>query len=303
MNRPFIVRAMEIVDAATHGYAINRPFIVAEVSANHLGQLSRALDLVDAAASAGADAVKLQTFTPEQMAEPGVIIEAGPWAGRSLLDLYREAHTPREWHAPIFHHARRLGLVVFSSAFHPDDVDFLEGLDCPIYKIASFEITDRNLIRYAARTNKPIIISTGMATREEIAFACDLARGAGCMDLTLLKCTSAYPADASDANLAAMAYMGDAFRAHAFGLSDHTPGIGVSVAATALGASVIEKHITLSRADGGPDAAFSMEPEEFRQLVVECRRAAAAIGEVRYGPTPSEAASVLLRRKSGGKRG
>ena len=285
-------------------HAVNkRPFIVAEVSCNHLGSRDRAYAIVHAAAEAGADGVKFQCYEPEQMADEETVIESGPWAGRNLRDLYRECHTPKAWLPQLFKAAERSGLTPFASVFHTDDVDFLAGIGCAIFKISSFELTDLALIRHAARTKKPMIISTGMATREEIAFACDMARGAGCRDLTLLKCTSAYPSDASDANLAAMVHMAQGFRAHAFGLSDHTPGIGVAVAATALGATVIEKHLTLSRADGGPDAAFSMEPAEFQQLVTECRRAAAAIGEVRYGPTPSEAASVLLRRKPGGKRG
>lgn len=278
-----------------------KPWIVAELSANHLGSLERALRLVDAARDAGADAVKLQTFTPEQMAELGTVLESGPWAGRSLVDLYREAHTPREWHCPLFDRAREMGLVAFSSVFHPDDVDFLETLGCPIYKIASSEVTDHALIRHAARTGKPLIISTGMATHDEIlaaAIAADYSP-----HLTLLKCTSAYPADASEANLTTMQWLTAIPRCRAFGLSDHTLGIGVAVAATALGASVIEKHLTLSRADGGPDAAFSMEPHEFAQMVTECRRAAAAIGEVRYGPTESEASSLPLRRMANGKRG
>ena len=282
---------------------MNRPFIVAEMSANHLGSLSRALEIVDAAAHAGADGLKVQTFTPEQMAEPGVIVESGPWAGRELLDLYREAHTPRAWHAPIFHHARRLGLLPFSSVFHPEDVDFLEGLDCPIYKISSFELRDHDLIRHAALTRKPLIISMGMANETEKVLAVGAALTGKQGPVTLLHCVSAYPARAEDMDLATLDRLQQLFPFCDVGLSDHTPGIGVAVAATALGATVIEKHLTLSRADGGPDAAFSMEPDEFRQLVTECRRAAAAIGEVRYGPTPSEAASVLLRRKPGGKRG
>lgn len=279
-----------------------RPFIVAEVSANHLGSLMRAMGIVKAAAEAGADAVKFQTFTPEQMAPAGKVIESGPWAGRELVDLYREAHTPREWHADLFHYAQNLGMVAFSSAFHPDDVDFLETLACPIYKISSFELTDHALIRHAAKTGKPLIISTGMAELGEICLARHHALDAGCTDLTVLRCVSAYPADPKDANLATLAHMREVLRC-AIGLSDHSPGIGVAVAATALGAEVIEKHLTLRRSDGGPDAAFSMEPEEFAQMVVECRRAAAAVGEVRYGPSLSETPSLALRRKSKGFRG
>lgn len=285
---------------------MNTPFIIAEVSANHLGSLQRAHAIIDAAAEAGASAVKFQTFTPEQMVDADKVIEAGPWAGRIALDLYREAHTPREWHPMLFAAARRYGLVPLSSVFHPDDVDFLETLDCPMYKISSFENTDTTLIAKVARTGKPIMISTGMATLDEICTAIQATAGQHPQgiwnDITLLKCTSAYPADASDANLATMVEMGRAVEC-AIGLSDHTLGIGVAVAATALGATVIEKHLTIRRSDGGPDAEFSMEPDEFAQMVIECRRAAAAIGTVQYGPTPGEAASMLLRRKPGGKRG
>lgn len=275
--------------------------IVAEISANHLGSYERALRLVETAAAIGADCVKFQTFTPEQMVDEGLVLDTGPWAGRKAIDLYREAHTPRGWHKQLFERARELGLTPFSSVFHPDDVAFLETLDCPIYKISSFEITDTDLISAAARTGKPIVISTGMATEGEIRRAAIAADPSP--HLTLLKCTSAYPADASDANLISMQRLGEFPRCRAFGLSDHIPGIGVAVAAVALGASMIEKHMTLRRADGGPDAAFSMEPEEFAQLVTECRRAAAAIGEVRYGPTAAEQASLAMRRSPGGKRG
>ena len=274
--------------------------VVAELSANHNGDLARAISIVDAAARAGAWGVKFQTFTPEQMVSPDLIIETGPWAGRRALDLYREAHTPREWHKRLFERARELGMTPFSSVFHPDDVAFLETLDCPIYKVSSFELTDHKLLAAAGDTGKPVVISTGMATWEEIKYAAAMI---GAEDLTILKCTSAYPADASDANLLAMAYLDHMPGCTAFGLSDHTPGIGVAVAAVALGASMIEKHLTLRRSDGGPDAAFSMEPEEFAQLVTECRRAAAAIGEVKYGPARAERASLALRRPPGGKRG
>ncbi len=283
---------------------MNRPFIVAELSANHLGSLDRAVDIVQAAADAGADAIKLQTFTPEQMAEPGVIVESGPWAGRELLDLYREAHVPRAWHKPLFGLAKLRGMVAFSSVFHPDDVYFLETLDCPIYKIASFELTDLALIQHAARTGKPVIMSAGMASKVEIGLAIGAVLNVRpTADITVLKCTSAYPADASDANLATLHDMGERWPYCDFGVSDHTLGTAVAIAATALRAAVIEKHLTLSRADGGPDAAFSMEPDEFAQLVTECRRAAAALGEVRYGPTPAESGSLQLRRAPGGKRG
>lgn len=279
--------------------------IVAELSANHLGSLDRALDIVSAAAHAGADAVKLQTYTPEQMVEPHVMISAGPWNGAHALTLYRACQVPREWHEPLFAHAAALGIEAFSSVFHPDDVDFLETLGCPRYKIASFELTDYTLIRHAAITGKPIIISTGMAMLKEIAAAAHAA--AGCEDLTLLKCTSAYPALPADANLAAGRALGGytfgrSAKGTKWGVSDHTLGIGVAVAAAALGASMIEKHLTLRRTDGGPDAGFSMEPDEFAQMVTECRRAAEAVGEVRYGPSAAEADHLALRRAPGGKR-
>lgn len=280
---------------------MNTPFIVAEVSANHLGRIERAHELVAMAADIGADAVKFQTFTPEQMVDADRIIEAGPWAGQKAIKLYSEAHTPREWHSELFWHARRRGILAFSSVFHQDDVDFLETLDCPIYKISSFEIRDLELIRYASRTGKPMIISTGMAQEDEIQAAATAADASPY--LTLLKCTSAYPTPAGEINLATMPALAYFPRCMQFGLSDHTEGIGVAVAAVALGASVIEKHLTISRADGGPDAAFSMEPSEFAQMVTECRRAAQAIGTMHYGPTPGEAAQMLLRRKPGGKRG
>lgn len=279
-----------------------KPLFVAELSANHLGSFERAAKLVYAAKEAGADAVKLQTFTPEQMADAGATLKSGPWSGCSLLDLYREAHTPREWHKPLFDLIRDLGMVAFSSVFHPDDVDFLETLDCPMYKIASFELNDHALIRHAARTSKPLVISTGMATLNEISDAACVASLAGCRDLTILKCTSAYPAPAREANLAAMRNLAVIPRCKAFGLSDHTMGHSVSLAASVMGASMIEKHLTLARADGGPDAAFSMEPAEFAEMVTECRRAVEAIGEVRYGPTAAETAHLGLRRASGGKR-
>jgi pseudaminic acid synthase len=277
--------------------------IIAELSANHLGSLKRALAIVDEAAKAGADAIKLQTFTPEQMVEPGTLIKSGPWAGSDALDLYREAHTPREWHEPLFERAHARGLIAFSSVFHPDDVDFLESLRCPIYKIASFELTDHRLIRYAAETGKPIVLSTGMASLQEIAGAAVAAtlHTTGAPRLTVLKCTSAYPASPADANLATMADLRKRYGC-AVGLSDHTKGIGVAVAAAALGADMIEKHLTLRRSDGGLDAAFSMEPAEFRAMVTECRRAAEALGEVRYGPSAAEEAHLQLRRAPGGKR-
>lgn len=272
------------------------PFIVAELSANHLSSLDRALALVEAAAAAGADAVKLQTFSPESMvADPAYIIPDGPWAGRLLIDLYREAQTPREWHGPIFDRARSLRLVAFSAPFGPDDADFLESLSCPLYKIASFELVDLPLIRHVALKGRPMILSTGMAMLEEVEEAAGAAVDAGCRDLTVLKCTSAYPAPVAVSNLATMADLAHRLGCKV-GLSDHTLGIGVAAAAAALGADMIEKHLTLRRADGGPDAGFSLEPQEFAQMVQACREASAAVGEPAYGPMPAEAPQLQLRR-------
>jgi len=262
-----------------------KPFIVAEMSANHLGSLERAHAIVDAAADAGADAIKLQTWSPGTMCISDYRLERGPWAGRLLRELYEEAFTPWEWHRPLFEHARQRGLVPFSAAFDCAAVDFLETLGVDRHKVASFELTDLPLIRYMASKGKPIILSTGMASSREIDAA--LRAASGCASL-VLKCTSAYPADPADANLLGGTLVSP------WGLSDHTVGIGVAVAACAIGATYIEKHLTISRADGGPDAGFSMEPAEFKQLVVECRRAAAARGEVKFGPGPNE--STDLRR-------
>lgn len=263
---------------------LSSPFIVAEMSANHLGSLQRALDIVEAAAYAGADAIKVQTWTPGTMCISDHLIQHGPWAGMQLRRLYELAHLPWEWHEPIFKVTRAHGLVPFSAAFDCASVDFLETLGVDRHKVASFELTDLPLIRYMASKGKPMILSTGMATLEEIAEA---QRACGDLPITSLKCTSAYPADPADANLAILRY-------GQWGLSDHTMGIGVACAAAALGATMIEKHLTLRRADGGPDAGFSMEPLEFKELVTECRRAAAAIGTVSYGPGPNE--STALRR-------
>jgi len=273
----------------------SRPFIVAELSANHLGGLERALRLIDAAKQAGADAVKFQTYrAAEMVGPPGYAIQDGPWAGRDLLSLYKEAETPRAWHQALFEYARSAGIEAFSTPFSRDDVDFLEEFDCPRYKIASFELVDLPLIRYAARTGKPLIMSTGMATREEIENAvAEAART--CDDITLLKCTSAYPATVADANLRTMIGMEEQFGCR-FGLSDHTQGIAVPVAATVMGAAMIEKHLTLSRAEGGPDAAFSLEPAEFAIMVKACRESADALGVVKYGPAPTEMPQVGLRR-------
>jgi pseudaminic acid synthase len=258
------------------------PYVVAELSANHNGSLSRALALVDAAADCGCDAIKLQTYTPDTMTLDYPYYAAGLWEGRTLYDLYREAQTPWEWHAPIFERARQKGLACISTPFSREAVDFLVGLGVDALKIASFEITDLELVRYAASKGKPLYISTGMATREEIIRALAMI---DYVPVTLLKCTSAYPAPVSRMNLRTLT---GGLWAQDFGLSDHTLGHTAAVCAVALGATVIEKHLTLSRADGGPDAAFSAEPQEMRELVRACRDAYAALGKVAYGPQAGE---------------
>lgn len=277
------------------------PFVVAEMSGNHNQSLERALAIVDAAASSGAHALKIQTYTADTMTidmaeREFVITDPGSlWKGRSLYELYREAHTPWEWHKPIFERAQALGMIAFSSPFDETAVDFLESLGAPCYKIASFEITHLPLISKAAGTGKPLIMSTGMASIPELDDAVRTARKAGCKDLVLLKCTSTYPAQPNNSNLYTIPDLRSRFGCEV-GLSDHTMGIGAAVASVALGASVIEKHFTLRRADGGVDSAFSLEPEELRNLVVETERAWLAMGAVSYGPTESEKASLAFRR-------
>ncbi|MGE3161643.1 MAG: pseudaminic acid synthase [Burkholderiales bacterium] len=279
----------------------HRPYLIAEMSGNHNQSLERALAIVEAAAGAGADAIKLQTYTAETMTlnvrGTGFVIDDrdSPWAGRQLYDLYKEAHTPWEWHAPIITRAAELGLQCFSSAFDETAVDFLESLAVPAYKIASFENTDLPLIRKVAATGKPMIISTGMATAAEIDEAVCVAREAGCRDLALLKCTSTYPASPENTNLRTIPNMRETFGCEV-GLSDHTMGCGAAVASVALGATVIEKHFTLRRAEGGVDSAFSLEPEEFRLLRAETERAWQALGKVTYGGTQAEEKSRAFRR-------
>lgn len=277
------------------------PFIIAEMSGNHNQSLERAFELVDAAARAGAHALKLQTYTADTITldvrgKAFEISDAGSlWAGQNLHDLYKQAYTPWEWHAPIFERAREAGLICFSSPFDETAVDFLESLDAPAYKIASFENNHLPLIRKAAATGKPLIISTGMATLAELDEAVRTAREAGCRDLVLLKCTSTYPATPENSNVLTIPHMRDLFGCE-IGLSDHTMGTGVAVAAVAHGATVIEKHFTLARADGGVDSAFSMEPHELEALVVETERARQSLGGVRYGPTEAELKSLVFRR-------
>lgn len=277
------------------------PFIVAEISANHLGSKARAHTLIGRAADAGADAVKFQLYDPERLAPAGKRIESGPWAGRDMRDLYREAMTPPEWFSDLFAWAEHYGAQAFSSVFDVDGLAFLERLGARRYKIASFELVDHDLIRAVAATGKPLILSTGMATLGEIAQAVTAA--AGCDDLTLLKCTSGYPAPVFEANLLA----GKGFGGYTFGriakgtkwgYSDHTMSIGACAAAAALGATMIEAHFTLARADGGPDAAFSWEPDEFARMALAAREAAAAIGEARYGPTVSELPQLSIRGRT-----
>ena len=277
------------------------PFVIAEMSGNHNQSLDRALAIVEAAAKTGAHALKIQTYTPDTMtlnlrsgdffiSDPGSL-----WKGTTLYDLYAEAMTPWEWHAPIFAHARKHGIIPFSTPFDASSVDLLEALDVPCYKIASFENTDLPLVRRVAATGKPLIISTGMATIAELDETVRTARAAGCRDLVLLKCTSTYPATPENTNIRTIPHLRTLFGCEV-GLSDHTMGLGVSVASVALGATVIEKHFTLSRADGGVDSAFSMEPAEMQALVVETARARDSLGTVSYGPTQAEEKSVRFRR-------
>jgi pseudaminic acid synthase len=277
------------------------PFIIAELSGNHGGSLDKALAIVDAIAASGAHALKLQTYTADTMtidlAEREFVIDnpSSLWFGRNLHSLYQEAHTPWEWHERLFRRARERGLLAFSTPFDGTAVEFLESLDVPAYKIASFENRDLDLIRLAARTGKPVIISTGLATLAEIAEAVAAAREGGCRDLALLKCTSNYPASARSSNLRTIPYLRQSFGCEV-GLSDHTLGIAVAVASVAQGATLIEKHVTLRRDEGGVDAAFSLEPAELAELVRSSRSAWEALGGIQIAPTEEEIPSLLLRR-------
>jgi len=277
------------------------PFIIAEMSGNHNQSLDRALAIVEVAAKAGAHAVKLQTYTADTMtldiAEREFFINDPDslWKGKSLYDLYKDAYTPWEWHKPIFERCRELGLIYLSTPFDETAVDFLESLNVPCYKISSFENADIPLIRKVAATGKPMIISTGMATVAELDETVRTAREAGCRDLILLKCTSSYPATPENTNIRTIPHMAKLFDCQV-GLSDHTMGIGAAVASVVLGATMIEKHFTLSRADGGVDSAFSMEPDEMRALVIETERAWQALGKISYGPTEKEKKSLIFRR-------
>jgi pseudaminic acid synthase len=278
-----------------------KPYIVAEMSGNHNGSLDRALALVDAAAEAGADAIKIQTYTADTMTvdvkHPRFQISAGHdlWGGDYLYQLFERAHTPWDWHGPIFERAREQGITPFSSPFDRTAIELLEKLDAPMYKIASSEITDLPLIRLAASTGKPIIISTGMATLREITAAVEAAQGAGATDITVLSCTASYPAPPEETNLRRIPVLAEALKLR-IGLSDHTMGIGVPIAAVAYGAVLIEKHFTLDRADGGVDSAFSLDQAELRLLVTESERAWQALGTTAIGPTAAEKESQRFRR-------
>ena len=280
---------------------VHKPFVIAEMSGNHNQSIDNAFKIIDQAVLSGVDAIKLQTYTADTMTlreKAGSFTISDPnslWYGDSLHDLYKKAYTPWEWHEPLMKYARERGIICFSSPFDETAVDFLERLDVPVYKIASFENNHLPLIRKVSETGKPLIISTGMASLSELEMAVSTAKGAGCRDIILLKCTSTYPATPQNSNLATIPHMKQVFGVEV-GLSDHTLGHGVAVAAVSLGATVIEKHFTLSRADGGVDSAFSLEPEEMRMLVDEVQRGWESIGSIHYGPTKEEEKSLVFRR-------
>jgi len=277
----------------------HEPFVICELSGNHNGSLERALVMLEAAAATGADAIKIQTYTPDTITldhdSPDFRIEGGLWDGRTLYDLYGEAQTPYEWHAALFAKAKALGVILFSTPFDETAIDLLEGLDAPAYKIASFEVIDLPLIASVARRGKPMIISTGMANLAEIGDAVEVAQTNGAAGVILLHCVSAYPAPMDDANVRTVPDLAERFGVIS-GLSDHTPGSAASVAAVALGACVIEKHFTLARSDGGPDAAFSLEPSEFTALTRDCKDAWRALGKVGYDLLGSEQGNISFRR-------
>ncbi|MAM00316.1 MAG: pseudaminic acid synthase [Alteromonadaceae bacterium] len=275
------------------------PYVICELSGNHNGSLERALLLMEEAAKTGCDAIKLQTYTADTITidhdSPEFRIEGGLWDGRKLHDLYQEAHTPFEWHPALFAKARELGVTLFSTPFDETAADLLDELDAPAFKIASFEVVDLPLIAYVAKKGKPMIISTGLANLAEIEAAVHTARENGCQDLVLLHCISSYPAPSEQSNLRTLPHLGEAFGVVA-GLSDHTHGTATSVAAIALGGSVIEKHFTTSRADGGPDSDFSLEPDEFKRLCEDCRDAWSSLGKVSYNLKSAEEGSAVFRR-------
>ena len=277
---------------------LSKPFVIAEMSGNHNQSLERGMAIIEAAAAAGAHAVKLQTYTPDTMTLKGVITiedKNSLWYGRELHDLYKEAYTPWEWHKPLFYKAKSLGLEIFSTPFDETAVDFLEELGVSVYKIASFENTDWPLLKKVAQTQKPVIMSTGAASIADISQAVQVLRENGCEDLVLLKCTSTYPATPENTNLLTIPHMRDLYGCQV-GLSDHTMGIGAAIAAVALGACLVEKHFTLKRSDGGVDSAFSMEPHELKLLVEESERAFLALGKIQYGVQKSEQKSLVFKR-------
>lgn len=275
------------------------PYVIAEMSANHNGDIKNAYKIIDMAKSSGADAIKMQTYTPDTLTIdcdlPDFQLTDGLWAGRSLYDLYREAYTPWDWHKPLFDYARKIGITIFSSPFDSTAVDLLEDLNAPAYKIASFEVVDLPLIKYVAQTGKPMIISTGMANAEEIQEAIETAREAGCEELAILHCVSSYPASAEDYNLRTIVDMQQRFEL-TIGLSDHTLNNTTAIVSVALGVSIIEKHVTLDRSNGGPDDSFSLESHELKELVSQTKTAFDAMGKVDYGLKSSESANIKFRR-------
>ncbi len=276
----------------------HKPFIVAEMSGNHNQSISRAREIIKAAAETGVDAIKLQTYTADTMTIQGALTindSKSLWNGRELYDLYKEAYTPWEWHAELFDYAKSLGLIAFSTPFDESSVDFLEKLGVPVYKVASFENTDWPLLTKIASTGKPVIMSTGAATVAQISDGVDVLKRNGCKELILLKCTSSYPSTPENTNLLTIPHLAQLFDCHV-GLSDHTMGIGVAIASVALGARVIEKHFTLSRAEGGVDSAFSMEPDEMKLLVDETKNAFEALGNIQYGIQDAEKGSIIFKR-------
>jgi pseudaminic acid synthase len=276
----------------------HKPFVIAEMSGNHNQSLERALAIVEAAAAAGAHALKLQTYTPDTMTIKGALTiddRNSLWYGRELYDLYQEAFTPWEWHQPIFERAKELGMVAFSTPFDETAVDFLETLGVDAYKVASFENTDWPLLKKIAEKRKPVIMSTGAATIADIDEAVRVLRDSGCTDLVLLKCTSTYPATPENTNILTIPHMRQMYDCH-IGLSDHTMGVGAAIASVALGARIIEKHFTLRRADGGVDSAFSIEPEELKTLVIESERAFLSLGDIKYGIQEAEKKSLQFKR-------
>lgn len=291
MSESFFIDNFEISSS-------KRPFIIAEMSGNHNQSIERALSIIDSAADCGADAIKLQTYTPDTITMKGVYQindNNSLWNGKELYDLYKEAYTPWEWHKTIFEHAKKRGIIIFSTPFDETAVDFLEDLNVPVYKIASFENTHHPLLKKIAATGKPVIMSTGVSRIADIDESVRILRENGCKNIVLLKCTSTYPASPENSNISTIPHMSELFNCHV-GLSDHTLGIGVAIASVSLGARVIEKHFTLSRADGGVDSAFSIEPQELKLLRSETERAFLSIGNISYGILNDEKKNVLFKR-------